>query len=277
MDSWGSPAGKAFRKCSIRPVTVGGTSILIHSELVDITAEIIQLAVDQGIHLPEKLGGWIPYVDGRNPQETGKAFICPKGLPPESHEVWDFWTSGPLLIFRGSIDHARELSVLAESQRVVRLVPKVAKPVDVWQTFPPGERSLNVGDKGDDVQFFQMVYDFPDQDGVMDDSLSELVAYIQRRNGLMQTGVIDDDVWRVVLPTTLNYRMGYGTSGNMVRVLQAILVAYDWSSELTINGRFDQATMQTVRSLQATYGLRETGEMAMPEWSILLGKAPRSV
>jgi peptidoglycan hydrolase-like protein with peptidoglycan-binding domain len=279
-NSWGNPRVPTFRKKYIRPVKSGAWSILIHAALVDMVSEILESVTASGIHLTEEPVGWIPYVDGGSPLEEGRSLYLPGGFPDDAFHDWGFDRVpgfADTFTFPGSADQARELAVKAEVVRSLRCMPALKKPDGSPVTVFPGDREVRLGDYGDDVRAFQMTYACPTQDGECDRATLDLAAYIQRRNGAAVTGTIDEYAWMAVLPTTLNMSQEYGCSGNIVRLLQAVLYCYDWDSELMVSGRYDQQTMSAIQRLQDTYGLRTSGVTGPAEWAILLGKQVRSV
>jgi peptidoglycan hydrolase-like protein with peptidoglycan-binding domain len=211
-------------------------------------------------------------VRGEDLREWGVSFHCPH------HEGWGlFEQRAGDLVFTGSIEEARELSSTVEQDRVIRLTPQLEKDPEAWQTHLPGARTIRAGSKGDDVQFVQMALNCPTQDGTYDLSTTETVMALQSRWNMRQSGVMDEDTWKALLPTTGNYLVEFGDTSFAVRILQAALYAYDWDSDVVVTGRFDTATLRAVRALQDTYGLRLSGVMGGPEWAALLGRPVRVV
>jgi peptidoglycan hydrolase-like protein with peptidoglycan-binding domain len=274
FDGFGDPSVKTFKKRYTRHVKVHGSSTIVHIKLEHVVCEMLVSAHNQGIHLPEEIGGWIPYVDGQSAGEYGLVLLL-EDFPAELSLPWLFKDDGGALVFAGSYKDADDLNALAESQRMIRATPKSAE--GRWKSTQPGFREVTLDDCGDDVAFFQLVFDTAAQDGIFDEGCAELAGYIQKRYGVPITKTLDENTWQAILPTSRNFRIGYGSNGHVVRVLQAMLVAYDWAGELQVTGRFDLPTMGAVKHVQEVYGLRPTGIMEAPTWAALLGRGVRNV
>lgn len=276
-NEWGSPATKTFRKMHIRKVKVGESSVFLHIEIVDIVAEILSSAAARGTHLPEKLGGWVPPVAGTSkeallPHNYGVVLDYFEGM---EFEAWGFQRlDDASIIFCEDIESARSLSATAESARMLRLAEgePVRPPDSLWYSGRPGVRELSVGDRGDDVVFLQELFSASDRDGIFSPGFSGYVSRLQERNGIEQTGTVTDHTWRLILPKETRFAVSRGDAGHNVRVLQAMIVAYDWNNCLRVTGRFDYSTAVTIRRLQYAVGLRITGKVRAPEWSYLLGR-----
>jgi hypothetical protein len=188
---------------------------------------------------------------------------------------WGFREEDGWLIFDGDTTTAKGLAERAETERVLaRVEGEEHLATGYYFTGRPGEREIREGDTGDDVQFFKMVYNAPDQDTTFDAWCAGLARNIQARMGIEVTGTVNPMLWRATLPTNWNYRISYGDTGHMVRVLQAALYAYDWDSDVAVTGRFDSPTHRAVRQIQVQYGLRLTPNVGGAEWAILLGRQP---
>ena len=274
-DLWGNPAVQTFSRQFIRTVKVGSVGVRVHKEIAPLVATVIRSALGAQVPLPEKLDGHLPYVDGYSTREYGLAFGVPEGGPEiaEAHYVrWGFVEDAGLLVFAGTPEEAKELAAQAEEERVTVPVPPPATEAE-WFTGFPGEREVFCGDKGDDVQFWQIAVGCDSQSGVFDDVSVGHAAFLQARLGIKVTGTIDESLWRWVIPNTVNGGVEYGSTGRIVRILQAALVAYDWTGpEFPVTGRFDQLTMGAVRAVQRKFTLRETGKMGRAEWAALLGR-----
>lgn len=276
---WGNPASKTFRKKHIRQVRLATCTVLVHIELADLVAEILRTVEASGTRLPDTLGGWVPYVDGKDPRESGLAFQIPPGLPSGGMPGWEAYSSGRAhyLRYTGTPADAADAALHSEERRVAALNPQLEKPADAWQTCLPGARTLTAGCRGDDVQFVQLALNCVTSDGVYDVHTTGAVMALQGRWGQRQTGILDETTWKALLPTAINHRIEHGDSGFVVRLLQAALIAYDWDEEVIVTGRFDQPTMRGVKRLQDNYGLRPSGAMAGAEWAALLGRSVRNV
>lgn len=274
---WGNPAVQTFARQFVRSVKVGTVAVRVHKEISPLVATVIRSALSLHVPLPEKLDGWLPYVDGYSTREYGLAFGVPEDaveIPEQCYVKWGFVLDGGLLVFAGSPEEAKELAVQAEEERVTVPVPAPApENTAVWFTGTPGEREVFCGDKGDDVHFWQIAVGSTVQSGVFDEQCVAHAAYLQARLGTKITGTINEGLWRAVIPTTINGGIEYGSTGRIVRILQAALVAYDWvGDDFPVTGRFDALTMAAVKALQRKFTLRESGKMGRAEWAALLGR-----
>jgi peptidoglycan hydrolase-like protein with peptidoglycan-binding domain len=277
--AWGNPKVPYYKKKFIRTVKAGGYSVFIHAALVNQTAEILQAVISSGIHLTSEPVGWIPYVAGESPLEEGRSLYLPGDFPKDAFTAWGFTASGgQVWTFHGTTADAKALAEQADVDRSLRCMPRLTRSDGTAVTVFPGDREAREGDFGPDIEVFQLVYDCATRNGECDRLTIDTAGYIQKRNGVPMTGSIDEYAWMVTLPTTLNMYQDYGCSGQVVRVLQALLLCYDWDSgDVIVNGRFDQATMAAVSVLQDTYGLRASGAVGPAEWAILLGREVRRV
>lgn len=284
---WGRPAVKTFRKRNIRQVKSATTSVLVHTDIADIVAELLRTIEATGfVFHTDRIGGWVPYTASTGYLETYREYGLALEVPtlesvpvPQGFTLQPQDPPGPTawLVYIGTPEEARAHSTATEEERVVRLTPQIEKEPDAWQTFGPGYRELREGDKGDDVHFVQFALNARTTDGVYDEWTTEAVSALQARFNQTRSGVMDMNTWNALLPTTGNFMISYGDSGPVVRLLQAALLAYDWEPDCVVTGRYDNVTMRGVKHLQDTYGLRQTGAMGGPEWAALLGRPVRSV
>lgn len=273
--AWGNPRTASFRKRSIRIVDVEGATVHVHVRIAAIVAAVIRAELASG-PLREALDGWVPCSDGTSHREYGLAFGPASAFSEDSYRRWLMAEDGGVLVFMGSPEDADKLSAEAEAERVTPAAPAVAEEAgDRWMTCLPGERELKQGDKGDDVLCWQMLMACADQDGVFNEQCVGLAAYWQAKVGIQVTGTVTENLWKWCLPTVANYDVEYGTRGRMVRLLQAVLKAYDYTEDIVVNGVFGRETVIAVRELQASKGLRQTGKMGMLEWSSILGRPVR--
>lgn len=276
--AWGNPAVKTFKKEHIRQVAASGTTSQVNAEILDIVAGLFNHAQRHGLELPKQVKGWVAPKPGDplTPANYGKAVENLPGLAPIAGP-YGFEPQDDLLVFTGNITAARTVAEQAATEDMLAMVAgetRIERPTpDSWGTDRPG-RELTTGDRGDDVQFFQMVYNAPDQSGVWDDWCTGAATHLQQRWGIPITGTTTPDLWRGILPTTYNYSISYGEDGHVVRVLQAALTAYDWDCDVLVNGRFDQDTLAAVTEIQKSYGLRVNPSVGPAEWAILLGRRP---
>lgn len=276
--TWGNPGVKTFKKEHIRQVAASGTTSQVNAKILDIVAGLFNHAQRHGVELPKQITGWVAPKSGGpfSPAHHGIAIENIPGLAAIAG-TYGFEAQGPLLVFTGDIDAARAVADQAATEDMLAMVAgetRVERPADSWGTDRPGIRELTTGARGDDVQFFQMVYNAPNQGGTWDEWCTGLAAHMQQRWGIAVTGTTTPDLWRGILPNTLNYSISYGEDGHIVRVLQAAISAYDWDPYVRVNGRFDQDTLAAVQEIQKSYGLRVNPAVGPAEWAILLGRKP---
>lgn len=265
---WGNPSTKQFRHQNIRIVREAGIKVLVHKELAENAKALILKSLAEGWALPDELESWqAPDSDNPSPRDYGLVIKAPTVLMAqyaEKHgwkildaENWIGWTSTPEAA-HAAVD-AMELDRLAER---VTLTP----PGD-WETRPPGYRELEEGDRGDDVQFFQLAVGCPVETGVFD---GETVKYADAYNHRAHTGGggrVTMGTWKL-MTRMRETSLERGDNGFQVRVLQAALKAYDWG-EVRVTGRFDMDTHAAVVDLQQAAGLRATGKVRRGEWAVL--------
>jgi len=270
---WGNPALKTYKKRYIRNVRTPNGSTWVHNEIADIVRELLATA-------PLPLGEVPGYVA---PEEEGKLgpvnFGVVLNLPwSEAYRPWGFEDySGLGIIFTGSIDDARANSELALSLQGTRAAEAEPVPeVGEWYHGRPGTRPLEPGMKGDDVQFIQLLTNVH-EDGIYGRETAAAVKYLQMRFNPYtepQDG-ISAELWTAILPKGTKFSLTRGDSGFKVRVLQALLAAYDWATPESVTGRYGVATSRSVKRLQANAGLRVNGYVRSPEWAYLLGDGAR--
>jgi hypothetical protein len=272
--TWGNPATKDFRKEHIRVVSHQGTTVLVNARIVDAAANLISSATGP---LPPKLEGWAkpdhpaPY----GPRDYGIAIRAHENLP-EGH---GFSTSdGDWLVYAETTEDSTETYEAQNTKPVLEQVAAEARDAsERWSTKLPGERAAATGDAGNDVMAFQLFYDRPEQSGVMTEQDAMVVRMLQQRWGIEQTGTLTRDTWRCILPRYNGHHLSYGDSGLVVKILQALLVAYDWDAgEVDMRGYYDRTTTIAVNNLQDRYGLRRAPRVASPEWAALIGEWPLS-
>jgi peptidoglycan hydrolase-like protein with peptidoglycan-binding domain len=272
---WGNPALKTYKKRYIRNVRTPNGSTWVHNELADIVREIFTAAplplgeVDGYVAPPEDV------TEITDPRSYGVVLHLPWS---EAYKAWGFADFGGMgIIFTGSIDDARASSELALSLQAARAAEVEPVPtVGEWHHGRPGTRELEPGMKGDDVQFIQLVTGVKD-DGVYGRETAAAVQYLQTRfNPYAEaTEGVSEALWAAILPKHTKFSLSRGDSGFKVRVLQALLAAYDWAAPDSVTGRYGVATSRSVKRLQANAGLRVNGLVRAPEWAYLLGNGAR--
>jgi peptidoglycan hydrolase-like protein with peptidoglycan-binding domain len=268
---WGSPEFKTFKKRFIRIVRANGSTAWVHAEIAAIVQEVFTAAET-------------PYGDvtAYDPESADLAARYGTYLPiPWTLELqrWGFGMHGEGIVFEGTIDDAHAYSeqaaVLAAS-REVKAAPPAVLP-EQWANCLPGTRTIVPGDKGDDVQFLQLLGGLTD-DGIYGPETEEFISYLRKRMGIPEAEVGEGDVviladaafWSAVLPKRTLYSMGQGDAGFKIRVLQAALAAADWAPQSLVTGRFGVETGRAVRRLQANCNLRITGRVRQAEWLALV-------
>lgn len=266
---WGNPASKGFRKQRIRQVAIGGTVTLVNKLILDATANLLKAATGP---LPPVLEGWQP-LEGDEPDPSNY------GLCVRNHESLEqgngFILVGDWLVYSGDPQESTSDYMEAGARSVLEQLSQETKTDHPsWSTAKPGEREAALDDAGSDIMVFQLVFNTTEQMGRLNQADVDLIRMLQARWGIEVTGTLTRDLWRMILPTYRTFMLEYGDAGTYVKVLQAILIAYDWADELGVSGRFDQATARALGNLQDTYGLRVAPRTGAPEWTALLGKWP---
>ena len=279
--TYGNPATKSYKKQHIRLAVAAGTSALVNKDILDIAAAFLTAAVADAPRtgLPDRITAWVPLPAGADPGPEHYGLTLPATIAaPDLAAAYGFETLGDYYVFTGNIADVQAAAVAAETASVLLLVgPEMDpnRPHSEWSTDRPGMREPGPGDKGDDVHFFQLLYSCPDQNGVMTEFDTALIRELQRRWGLTITGTITPETWGMLLPNARNYQLDYGDINQTVKILQAALVAYDWTDgNLPVTGRFDQPTTRALSSVQETYGLRNHPACGAPEWAAILGRWP---
>ncbi len=142
-------------------------------------------------------------------------------------------------------------------------------------------KTLQLGDTGDEVKILEEKLKMlgyynaiiNNQFGL---SLEAGVKAFQRKEGLKETGIVDDDTWQIlndytepkislisILPT-----LSFGSTGSYVKDLQAKLkdLLY-YSGE--VNGSFDLETENAVKRFQLNNELTATGTVNDTTWNLL--------
>lgn len=271
---WGNPALKTYKKRYIRNVKTPAGSTWVHNEIADIVREIFTVS-------PAPLGDVPGYVTPENERIIGPVnYGVVLDLPwAEDLTAWGFepYQEGRI-IFTGSIDDARASSELALSLQGTRAAGAEVVPESEWHHGRPGSRPLTPGTRGDDVQFIQLLTSIT-PDGVYGAETAAAVAYLQGRfNPYAETtDEVSAELWDSILPKGTRFSLSRGDSGFKVRVLQALLAAYDWAPPESVTGRYGVATARAVKRMQANAGLRVNGYTRPPEWAYLLGGARGAV
>lgn len=271
---WGNPALKTYKKRYIRNVKTSNGSTWVHNEIADIVRELFANA-------PLPLGDVPGYVAPEDEKIIGPVnYGVVLHLPwSDSYKAWGFEDySGMGIIFTGSIDDARANSELALSLQGTRAAEgEILPEVGEWHHGRPGSRPLEPGMKGDDVQFIQLLTSVTD-DGIYGRETAAAVKYLQTRfNPYAEPADgVNEELWAAILPKGTRFSLTRGDSGFKVRVLQALLAAYDWASPDSVTGRYGVATARAVKRLQANAGLRVNGYVRSPEWAYLLGTGARA-
>lgn len=268
---WGNPKTVSFAQAYIRDISFEGAEAEVNREIVDIAVQILHMAHEQGV-LPE--GKLVSYdkdaTDG--PTAYGACLGIFGGV--EGAEEWGFVEHDALgLVFAGDLEAAQALTIRAQELLAERGAHEDIIPEEeqAWAHTKPGQRTLSLGSRGDDVQFIQNLLGASDHGGVFDNATREAVLWLQGQRGIAQTGEVDNQTWVLCYPRNTAFGVGRNDAGFTVRVAQALLVAYGWEPELQITGRYGVETDRAIRRLQEQRGLRVNGYMRSPEWVVLLG------
>jgi peptidoglycan hydrolase-like protein with peptidoglycan-binding domain len=267
---WGNPETSSFHKTYIRQINFEGASAEVHREILDIAVEVLHLAKEQGTLPAGPLVSFDKHAT-QGPTAFGAALGIYGGV--EGAEEWGFAEDEKLgLVFKGDIERAKELTLLAQERFVARqaFIEQPPTEPEKWAHIFPGQRDLAIGSRGQDVQFIQVLLEASDQGGVFDAATEAAVRRLQQRLGTEETGIVDAAVWRAIYPTNRTFSVGRGEGGFHVRVAQAALVVYA-DEDIAITGRYGVDTDKAVRRVQLDKGLRINGYMRIPEWVAVLG------
>lgn len=271
---WGTPTLKTFKRRFVRNVRTDTASTWVHVAIAPIVRELL-VELDAAGTIP----GYVQYgPDSENPNSPSH-YGVKLGLPlTRQAQRWGFAACPGGIIFTGTIDEAHQLADEAQEVHALRAVTATASttaapPEDgKWGHNAPGVRPLTYGDKGDDVQFLQLVLNAGEQGGIFTEATDLAVKLFQRRYNLEETGDVGEAEWKLIIPRISKLSLGRGDAGFRVRVLQSLLVAYDWVADLDVTGRFGYRTSMVVKELQQDYGLRVNGSVRGPEWAVLFGR-----
>ena len=154
-------------------------------------------------------------------------------------------------------------------------IPGPRVPEDVFRTYlhdgPPGRRSLQVLDSGDDVKALQRLLKIT-SDGQFGAITKNAVMGFQRAHRLSVDGVVGPATWQALLnPGGTDVQvpafpgpLRRGSSGIAVRALQQRLIARGW--KLTLDGVFGPGTDEVVRAFQREKHLQVDGVVGPQTW-----------
>jgi hypothetical protein len=274
INPWGDPASASFRKKHIREVRVDGKVALVNEKILAACTRMIEALSLHEVALPERIPSYDPL--GTEHQRLGLAVRLDVPYSPELGEILTEWgfkgvavDGDPLPEFRfeGDVQRAIEFNDKALTAHLNTIESEeVSGPTPYrW----PGHRDIVAGDRGQDVAFLQLLFKASNQDGVADEELFAVVRRFQERRGGAQTGLIDRELWKRIIPKRLPMLFS-GDSGFMVRVLQAGLAAQELTST-RVTGVWGVLTSRDVRALQKENGLRTGNFVRGPEWALVLG------
>ncbi len=130
-------------------------------------------------------------------------------------------------------------------------------------------------------------------DGIFDTATENGVVAFQRAESLPETGRVDQATWeRLYLryleqriakdaPARIshfprlpeNYTVEVGETQFLVQViqhaLQELAVAYEWDTEVPLDGIYGESTAAAVRKFQQAHGLPATGGVDLATWNAL--------
>lgn len=267
---WGNPETASYRKTFIREISFEGATAEVHRELLDVAVEVLHMAHEQGVLKAGPILSYDPDADG-GPTAFGAALQI-EGVV--GADAWGYSEDANYgLVFAGSVEDAQRLSAMAQELLAARGAHEdiIPESEEAWAYVKPGQRELAIGNKGDDVQFIQVLLNASDHGGTYDERTSTAVRWLQQQRGLPETGVVDAATWRLCYPRVTAFSLGRNDAGFTVRVAQALLVAYGWEPELEVTGRYGSETDKAIRRLQEQRGLRVNGYMRGAEWVALLG------
>ncbi|MDR0397276.1 MAG: peptidoglycan-binding protein [Oscillospiraceae bacterium] len=174
--------------------------------------------------------------------------------------------------------------------------PPVVRPTPT--PTPAAQRTLRLGMSGDDVaavqsRLYQLGYYGSRVNGYYDQTTQNAVRSFQSRNGLYVDGVVGPQTWQRLFSSSANpnYQptrtatwtpvtpspsprptpaaqrtLRYGMSGDDVAAVQSRLYQLGYYGGSTINGYFDQATLDAVKWFQSRNNLYADGVVGPQSW-----------
>ena len=142
------------------------------------------------------------------------------------------------------------------------------------------DNTLKLGDTGSNVKILQeklkiLGYFNPIITGSFGLATEEGVKAFQRENNLESTGIVDNDLWQMLMEyTDKSYRelryptLKIGSSGDLVSELQSKLKALLYYSG-SVNGTFDLETENAVKRLQYNNDLTTSGIVNDQTWDLI--------
>jgi hypothetical protein len=269
-DNWGKPEHKFFAKRFIRKVRYGGVEIEVHANVVEIFTEFLRMMSSAYIEIPSSMAGWRASVVDQ--EALGLSVWIPLTRPwPESliEEAKELQltvhTDTSEVAFTGTLEEADAITRKLVEGRTTEMDKIENSLVEVTR---PGTRAIGEGSSGPDVMFLQLFMNDESDDGVWGKSLTEKILYFQKMRNLQESGFADQATWLSMFPQrTVSQSPGDG--GMWVRMIQALLVSLDYSSN-PVTSQYGVRTVRDVRALQEANGLRVNGFIRGPEWGVLV-------
>jgi peptidoglycan hydrolase-like protein with peptidoglycan-binding domain len=276
VSPWGDPSSESFRKRHIREVRVERSVAFVNGKILAAVSALLEDLSRNDFGLPELIESYD--VAGSDFQRLGLAVRLDLPHSPELLEILTRWgfqgvavpgASLPEFRFTGDVAAAVEANDRALADHILRVEhPDVSPPPPAGHQFP-GHRDIVRGDHGTDVRFLQLLFHCTRVDGLAGDEMFDAIRVFQSRRGAPQTGIVDRQLWRQIVPPRLP-TLFPGDSNFMVRVLQAALAAQD-RTLTRVTGVWGVLTSKDVRALQTEFGIRLGRFVRSPEWALLLG------
>ena len=100
-------------------------------------------------------------------------------------------------------------------------------------------------------------------DGIYGKQTDRAVKAVQRRNGIVASGELNNATWEaLVVP------LKYGAQGEAVRALQTLLRREEY--DVPVNGKFGPATRAATKKFQNVRGLASDGIVGKQTWCMLV-------
>lgn len=275
---FGNPDTQNFDKQHLRWATNGDTKVRVHRLIWPLVNRIL-IGLDQmdGVDVTTAR------TDDTDPLHlrfhvdipADKVEVVREALEPAKFNLDNEGT----IYFDGTAEEAKELSesVGVEADKLTDDTDdEVADPTpDQVERVEPLGGSLEPGATGKLVDFIQFLMGMPNPSGVFDETTVEWLKAWQSSHWAPDTGELDADTWRSILPPRTKW-LRPGATGLHVKVLQAALLA-DGYTNAPVSGVWGVRMSQAVRLFQNKNGLVMRERVSPLEWSVLFSPRPDSL
>ena len=266
-NKWGNPDTSSFERQNLRYARYDDVQVQVHKliwPLVErLLAGLSQADIDvsavKPLDDPRRLGFELP---GADPE----AVVAIGGAAKFAYD-------GLHVTFEGTADEAVAIGQLIEASIAQEnaYVPP-AEPSDPAEVkVEPFAKVVDYD--SDDHQDLVLLVQYlvgAEPTGVWSLETQRHLASWQRRHGIKDTGLLDDDTWKHIIPQRQKW-LRPGATGHYVTVLQAAMVVRGYLPAQRLNGVWGIDMSRGLRRLQADYGLFPRLRIGNPEWAALFG------